>query len=720
MATNPYDAFSDPEGAAPAAPQPAPAAASEYDAFSAPAEMAGGPAPAPVPPSPVRRIMAPNEFEFAIEQSLRRGANPQDVMAEFADVIDPRTNSPVVFPKPEQLTAAADYYRRGGSDGLQWNREILGPDGTASTNVGSYARGVADRATLNFADELEAFVETGSFSGEEFDAALVRRQQRRMADDPDFRAAGEFVGTGLSMAMPGGPLSRVAGLRNQMLVGSGVGAGMNTLAGIGAAEQGNRFETVGEDAVTGGIAGLASPVVAGTGRKLVQMFVPGGAVNQTAADDLLQGAGLDPAELRRRADEYFAVTGQGARITDLLTPDEAKRFTGPLSRSDAARGRVFDELETARTTLPAGMAGRATMSPTAMGPQTITGPEEIRRQANDLADTEFGAIANRPVSLDQFGQQFMLEDVLPYVNLPRMTRDQIRQTVEQGGTLTVADMDRMRRALAKSGGVSIGGVPYERMADDIQATITNQVPAYGEAVENMARRLAVADGGDPRFLGGAELGRAAVSGNTGTRDVTDAMRRQSAEGRTGAALGARSGVFNEAIESPGKSYALARRLAEDPGFAQRLRSTMGQAEADDLIAFATQQKQGVDAIAAMARIPQDKIETLLDSTEEMTDAVVAAGLGAGGAFKAGILNSILARTNIGRGAADRLAEDLLNPARRERVIELLERVGLPKTGLREIVQSAFIATGVALSTADREPEGVPTPQETVTMGVPQQ
>jgi hypothetical protein len=191
-------------------------------------------------------------------------------------------------------------------------------------------------------------------------------------------------------------------------------------------------------------------------------------------------------------------------------------------------------------------------------------------------------------------------------------------------------------------------------------------------------------------------------------------------GREGAALGARSGLFEQAVESPNQSYALARRLEQDPGLQARLRQALLPGEADALIAFATQQKRGVDAIASLASIPQDKIETLLDSTEEMTDAVVAAGLGAGGAFNAGLINGILARTNIGRGAANKLAEDLLNPGRRERVIELLERAGLPRTGLREIVQSAFIATGVAISTADREPEGVPVPQETVTMGVPQQ
>jgi hypothetical protein len=63
---------------------------------------------------------------------------------------------------------------------------------------------------------------------------------------------------------------------------------------------------------------------------------------------------------------------------------------------------------------------------------------------------------------------------------------------------------------------------------------------------------------------------------------------------------------------------------------------------------------------------------------------------------------------------------LMDPQQRDRTIAVLEKAGLPSLGLREIVQSAFIATANALATADREPEGVPVPQETVTMGVPQQ
>ena len=241
--------------------------------------------------------------------------------------------------------------------------------------------------------------------------------------------------------------------------------------------------------------------------------------------------------------------------------------------------------------------------------------------------------------------------------------------------------------------------------------IANQIPAAQKAIENYARGMQVAEG--------AEFGRTALA-SRGAVDFPEQFRGLTEPGREGAALGARSGLFEQAVESPGQSYALARRLEQDPGFQARLRQALPPGEADALIAFATQQKQGVDALTSMAQIPQDKIETLLDSTEEMTDAVVAAGLGAGGAFKANVANQFFRRVPIGRGAANKLAEDLLNPERRERVIELLGKAGLPKLGLREIVQSAFIATGVAISTADREPEGIPVPQETVTMGVPQQ
>jgi hypothetical protein len=404
--------------------------------------------------------------------------------------------------------------------------------------------------------------------------------------------------------------------------------------------------------------------------------------------------------------------------------------------------------------MPAAMQEGVVVGPT--GPREIRGPESILQATRARGDKEFSAFRDTPVQLNEADVRFVTDTIIP--NAPvsrivdarvaeplrtraaaaselqalvtkieadnaaraRMTPTELNNVLDRITELkawlddpveaVAGDLDIYRRSLGKRARAK-PGEGYKEAKDDLEDLIANQIPEARTAIENYARGKQTAEG--------AEFGRTALA-SRGAVDFPEQFRGLSEPGREGAVLGARSGLFEQAVESPGQSYALARRLEQDPGFRDRLRLTLPPGEADDLIAFATAQKQGVDAIASLARIPQDKIETLLDSTEEMTDALVAAGIGAGGAFQAGIVNGVLARTNIGRGAADRLAEDLLNPNRRERVFELLERAGLPKTGLREIVQSAFIATGVAISTADREPEGIPVPQETVTMGVPQQ
>lgn len=720
-------------------------------------------APAPTAPAtaPPPRTMQPNEFEFEVEQALRRGATPEDIQREYGGVVNARTGGPIAFPQPEQLKSAASYYSRGGKEPVQWDRAILAPDGpggagaSESTNLGAYARGMGDTLLFNFSDELEAFVETGSFSGPEYDAAWQRRQQRRMADDPDFRSAGQFIGTGLSMAAPVGGLGMVGGqglakLAGQVGVGAGIGGSMNALAGIGAAGQDNVFGAVPSDFVTGATLGAAAPMLAAGGRKAVQLFGPSG-VDASASADVLQGAGLDVNQLRQRAAEYQAATGQGARIADLLTPDEAQRFTGALSRSADARGRVQGEFQAARTDLPENLSGRVEQG----GP--VQGPEGIRQATRERGDQEFGAFRETPVTLDERDAAFVASSVIPNAPMSRIVNERVgapiqsrvaaaseletlirniesadsparqRMNAEQltaaldritelrrvlDGPLEVAagDLDLYRRSLGKRARAK-PGEGYREVQEDLEELIANQIPEARIAVENYRRGMETAEG--------AEFGRTVLAPQ-GAVDFPEQYEALSRPGLEGAALGARSGLFEQAVESPSKSYALARRLEEDLGFRERLRLTLPADEADELAQYAIAQKRGVDAIAALARIPQSRVESLLDSTEEMTDAVVAAGLGAGGAFKANLANQFFRRVPIGRGAADRLAEDLLDPAQRERVFTLLEQAGLPRRGVRELVQGAFIATGVALSTADRVPEGVPAPQETVTMGVPQQ
>lgn len=710
MARDPYADFSDEvPGELPDNPAPSAPADDAYSAFADLSQEPGRPANA----------IARNEFDFEVEQMLRRGASPDAVRRFAGSVVDADTGTAPNFPNPADLEAAADYYRRGGSEPLNVRRELLGPDGRPSTRAGAMARGVGDTLLLNSLDEIEAFVETGSFSGPEYEEAWGRRQQRRAADDPTARGAGQALGIVGSMAVPVGALGRVAGMGKQMLTGATVGGGMSALAGAGAASPGQRTENLDRDFAGGALFGAAAPPLATVARKAAQVV---GVNPQSGADDIFLRSGLNPAELRARADQYFERTGQGARIMDLIEPaTDARVFTAPLARSEAARSRVLRDLESSQASLPETMGRRVVTGPTPPpgeappDPRVIIGPEGIRQQVRAQGDRDFSAFRDAPVTLQGPDLVYFSEQVFPNLkSLGRPVRDRITEafTRADGGqvTLTAGDLDLVRRALGKQAR-SRPGEGFKELKEGVEEILSSQIPDAAKAIQRY--------GAGMRTVEGAELGREALNPR-GTVDFREQLQTLDKPGRVGVTLGARSGVLNEVTESPGKAYAFAARLENDPGLQARLRDSMGPEEAQDLINFAIAQKQSIDALVSAARIPPDKIETLLNSTEEMTDALVAIGLGAGGAFKAGLANSILARTNIGRGAADKLAEDLLNPARRERVIRLLERAGLPKTGLRQILQGFIISAGNQILTADRVPEGAPIPDERLSLEAPLQ
>lgn len=726
-----FDAFSD-VVETPPVPAAMPASQPVANGFDAIGEVA--PAPQPVANefdaigevAPANAVQQ-NELQFEIEQMLRRGATPDAVRRYIGTVRSAETGGGIVLPKPTQIEAAADYYRRGGTDPIQWEVTRVAPDAegnyTPSSDLGATARGFFDVMLFNWADEAQAFIETGALSGPEYEAAWQRQQQRRQADDPNLRMLGQAGGIAGQFAAPAGALGRVAGLGRQMLAGAGIGAGMSALAGAGAQEPDQRLDTVDQDAVLGAGFGAVAPPLAAGARRVVQQF---GKRPETAAADYIQSAGLDPADLMQRAEQYSRSTGKGPRLADILTPEEARRFTRPLEGSQV--GRVARELDTARTTLPEEMADRLVRTPNATpnalsanpdagpipGRRPVVGPEELKRRASDLANAEFGAIRDTPVDISGM-HQVIAEDILPYVSLPKLTRDRLRNALDNGQPLTVGDFDTIRRALGKNPQVP-GARDYKDLADEVNQFVSNQVPEYGVAVRNFARRNAVADGGNPGYVGGANLGRQAASPGASTTDTLAAIARQSPEGATGVTLGARSGLYDDSLS---QSYSLATRAANDPGFRERIVAAMPGGEGEAFLNYAASQKQAIDALAALARVPPDKIETVLNSTEDMVDILSGFGFGGGGAFKAAIVNNLLARTPIGRAAAEKLADDLFDPKKLPRVLDILEKSGMPRRGVRELVQGVFLSAGTTLLTGDRVPEGVPPSPEASMMGVPQ-
>jgi hypothetical protein len=556
-------------------------------------------------------------------------------------------------------------------------------------------RGFGDTMLLNYADEIGSAIEAGAISGPEYDQLMAENAALRAADDPNARATGEVLGILGGMLVPAGIAGRVAGIPRQMLVGAGTGAAMNAISGSGANGPDNRTDTLGEDALIGAVVGSAAAPVAALARRVVQATpLPlgrriNGAIDQTAADDAIRASGLDYAALRARAADFQRATGRGARLSDILTPDEAQRFTVPVSRSRDARARVLAMQEADLTSLPSELSSQASAGGAAIGPERA----KAIRKADDRLN--YGAVENTTFPIVGVDRAVLETEILPYVTLPKATRDKISERFEQNA-LTGGDLVTIRRALDRFNKERTNsGRAYEDIVAELDAIIGNVAPAL-----NQARAVSAAN---RAFTEGTEVGRQAGTPGTRSGEVVDTIANLRPAQAPGVAPGTRSALIDRAAGNPRESYALARELQTNPAFQDQLRAALPAQEADDLIAFATAQRQAIDSLGAMARIPPEKMDSILNNVEGMTDAIIGLGFGAGGAFKASMANSLIARLGVGRGAANRLAEDLLEPGRRDRAIELLERAGLPRNGVRELVQGAFISTANTLATADRKP-----------------
>ena len=725
-------------------PSTAEAGPAPWEEYREPAQPQGGLVPS-------QREMQQAQGQAELEQALRTpGMTPEQIRR-----MGLQAPAPVSSTLDADNQAAIDYYQRGGQQSPKFDLppRLLGPDGQPSNPGAAVARSAGDTLSYNFLDELEAFVETGSFSGEEYEAAWRRRQQRRAADSPVDRVAGTALGVAGSMLLPAGVLSKVKGFLPQTAAGIGLGAGMTALGGYGAAAPGEGAPTLVEDLAFGAGFGAFAPAVAGVARTGAQVL---GARPQSAAVDALESARVDPAELRRLAEEFYNRNGYGARLIDLIPNRSAAQLTKPLNRSAEAADRVIADLVDTRNALPQNMQQSVTLGVEPIGPTRIT-TETTRR-----GDQEFSAFRETPVELDDDQVKFFAEEVLPNVSLKQVDMkriaapirakaeaelrmnaliekmdsqsgkrpskvkieemlnevDALRKMVDKPVVLTGGDLDMLRQSLRANDKRGIGRT-LRPTAEAVEDTLVDYIPEAGDAIANYRAGMRQAEG--------AELGQTVRT--AGTTDFAEQSALLDEAGELGRGQGVVSSLSDEAMRGPSQSYRLAKQLEEDPGFAERLRMSLPEGQADEMIAFATQTKKSLDNLAAASRIPPEKVENLLDDIDGMTNFIAGLGFGAGGAFKAALIRSVLAKTTtIGAKAADSLADMLLDPAMRETAIKALERAGGPRLGLREIVQSAFISTGAAMGSKPsdnamsqyREPEGVPAPQETVTIGVPQQ
>jgi hypothetical protein len=559
-------------------------------------------------------------------------------------------------------------------------------------------RSFGDAMTMNFADEIGSAIESGSFfSGPEYEALLAENAQLRADDEmmnPEGRAAGQVAGILGSMAIPVGAGAQVANRFRQAGTMALTGGGMQALSGAGAAQPGERTENLLPDFALGAtIGGLTVPAAA-VARRLVQALplparLGGNDINQSAANDVLLGAELDVNKLRQAAADFQARTGRGARLSDIMTPEQAGRFTSALGRSPQVRERITGELLENTRELPARLSRRVTA-----GGQVETVAEETSR-LRAIDKSNYGAVENEVGALAPPDQFILANDILPYVSLPKATRDKVMERLEKN-ELTGLDFQNIRQSLTRFGGqVEKSGRAYDDLVTELDAIIDTTPVGAG------FRQARAASAEQRSRIEGIELGQTAARPSQQMTEVVGRIDTATPAQFEGVAPGARGALFNQVAGNPGQSYALARQMDENPAFQTQLRAALPMAEAEDLIAYATQQRKAIDGLAALAKIPANKVEDALNNTEQVIDWGSALTGGAGAAFRANLVDGLARYAGVGRGAAERLAEDLLNPARRERVFSLLESAGVSKVGAREMLQGALVSAANVTFTGDR-------------------
>jgi hypothetical protein len=595
----------------------------------------------------------------------------------------------------------------------------------------SAARGAIDQLTFNRADQIGAGLSTGFGLLGDYDRALFDARSTRAMDDPLARAAGQLgaavapvAGVGLLSKAPGviGAGARgVSGFYDELLnsgtflgrVGkaSALGASSNILYGSGAADE--KPYGVGEvatDATTGAVLGPVAPIAGATVTGVRNFVSP-----QSGAIAAMVEAGLDPAVLQARIAKQFQDTGRAPGIMDVLTDEEAARFTGALSRSRDARTKVLTGANERMSDLGPGMQAE-TLNTTPRAPGTAlampgqTGstqraaatPGDIARKTKERGDQDFRAFYNKTAALDEVDRTVLMQNVVSNLTLSGAFKNRFLDALEKnevtGEMLDILRQLIDKRAASGSPDIAEGG---RAMREDFLPILTRAFPESEPAVKRMAAGYSASEG--------AEAGvRAAKPGTDFIASIDELAKLTPAQVR-GTAAGARAALVAEAYGNPRQSYRLATQLASDPSYIDRLGRALGNPqEAEALAAYAAANKNAIDAMFAAARIPIDRVDSTLQNAEGLIDIVAAGTLGGGGAFKAGIANRILAEMKVGEGVANKLADDLMNPARREKVIDLLTKAKIGKSQWRSWIRDSYMNYIGSIANPVVAPEGAVT------------
>jgi hypothetical protein len=387
----------------------------------------------------------------------------------------------------------------------------------------------------------------------------------------------------------------------------------------------------------------------------------------------------------------------GAEARDLAARPAARSEVAPQGRELGEPRRVIDGGDLFGEGVSQGATGRPFERvmidlPNVEIPRVAT-PGKLEEMAGKFADNAWSKFRDIPFRFTPEDATYFEEFVLPNLSLPKLTRERILRNYASDN-MTVGDMDIVRRSLGsqaqRGGAAKVGNTDYRDLKEDVMAMMADVVPATRDAVKKYASLMQAAEG--------ARIGKIAAKPETDLIDFVDSLAKLKTPAKQGVAPGARASVIAQGLGNPAEAYKFATEIESNTGFGRRFAAAVGPKEAADLAEYAMSAKRGIDSLFSMARIAPDKIPSALRTVDDLINTAAVGTLGAGGAFKANVVSTMLARAKIGERQAERLADMLLDPKRRKDAIKAIGN--LPRTDLRakvsrgasDIIRYAFVKT----------------------------
>jgi hypothetical protein len=566
---------------------------------------------------------------------------------------------------------------------LPFGRERFVPATEGEQTIGELMQSGPGAFATGAASPVLSAVGTGAFMLGATDTAddLARGMRMSSEEQPLANLAGSFAGGAF---VPGG-----AGLSvgRQALLASGLGA----VEGFGSTE-GGFGERLGGAALGGTVAGVATPALRGLGLGATTVGADTARAARGSdynADAALRDLGITPDVMRQRAADFRAGTGRAPRIADLLTPEEARRLAPTLRGSDEAASDISEAaVRNAR------QSQKRLAASTRQSGEEIISPITIRARVSDEADQAFGAIRDSKIDLDPTERLFLREVVAQEVAPKSAQAKSVwNDVLDANAPITVGMLDQQRKRLRTLASRN-PNEGYKEAAEQVEDMIARRYPKIRDAISNYRTGMEIAEGAEQ--VGRRVTGQGADSGLIDFNAVLAQAFTKTKPGTTtgqnflkGAQAGARSGIFQDALESPAGAYRLATNLSENAATRERLTSVLGPEEANRVIAAAAQEKQSVDAFMGLAGVRPDAVPEILGSAGDMAQVIATASQGASSFAYARLVENLAQFSGVRKPTAEKLALRLLNPSSTDEAIRVMGSRKISRQDVNKVMQNAL-------------------------------